>query len=256
MRLLMLPVLLSALCLLPAGCNRATSPPGEAKAAATTGPELPPEVVSYLATLETVKAASKPVSMEKLFDEAEAAQIALMEVTGDQAVLERYSDSEFAALQEKVHGLELHRGMDIYAQPQPAFFLALARVHGGPADVAFFENYAATWGPDLVPTYLKLRRQPSPCVRFGEGLITPLYQRWSDFAKAFPDAYTKRAAQHLTDLEETLVLGTCACGDLDSVRNEQTLFIKAFPDAPQASAIQERSAELLSNPDRLPVNCF
>ena len=178
-----------------------------------------------------------------------------MEVTGEQAVLERYSEAGFAALQTQLRGLKLNRGMEIYAQPDPAFLLALAKAHGGPADVAFFEQYAASWGPDLVPAYLKLRPQPTPCVRFGEGRIAPLYAGWRRFATQHPDAYATHAAQNLRDLEEAVALGTCACEGPESVRKEQADFLKQFPDAAQAAAIKARREELANDPDKLPVNC-
>lgn len=244
------------LLLLAAACGRSTpTEPTPVPVAATPTAALLPAVSDYLGALSAVEKSTSPVSLEALFDKAEAAQNALMEVTGDQAVLERYSDAEFAALQAQVRGLKLHREMDIYAQPEPAFFLALAKAHGLPADIAFFERYAASWGPDLVPTYLKLRPQPTPCVRFGEGLMTPLYAGWKDFAAQHPGAYTAHAAQGSADIEEALALGTCACDGLESVRTEQAAFLKRFPDAAKASEIKARREQLVTDPDVLPVNC-
>lgn len=238
-----------------AACTR--SPPVETSElpAATTTETVPPAVAEYLAALTAVEQAKAPVSLEALFGKAEAAQNALMEVTGEQAVLERLSDEAYAALQAQVRGLSLHREMDIYAQPLPAFFLALAKAHGRPADVAFFEQYAATWGVDLVPAYLKLRPQPTPCVRFGEGRIAPLYAAWQRFTAEHPQAYVQYAAQNLNDLEEAVALGTCACDGIKSVLNEQDAFLKQFPQSAKAAEIAARRGQLLADPDVLPVNC-
>jgi hypothetical protein len=145
--------------------------------------------------------------------------------------------------------------MDIYAQPDPVFFLALAKAHGGPADVDFFTQYAATWGADDVPVYLKLRPQPTPCVRFGEGRLLPLYKAWQGFAAAHPAAYARQSAQNLGDIEEAVSLGTCACDGVESVRGEQAAFLAAFPAHPKASAIRARRDQLEKDPDALPVNC-
>jgi len=247
-----------SLCLLVAACGRTApteAPAAPAAAAAPAGPVLPAAVQDYLAELKAVEAAKAPVSLEALFAKAEGAQNALMEVTGDQAVLERYSDAEFSALQATVRGLKLHRNLEIYAQPEPAFFLALAMAHGQPTDVAFFKQYVASMGDDLVPRYLKLRPQPSPCVRFDEGVIEPLYAGWRALAAAQPQAYITTTQQNIADLEEALVLGTCACAGVESVQKEQAAFVARYPDNAKVAAIKARSAQLISDPDAVPVNC-
>jgi len=247
-----------SLCLLVVACGRTApteAPAAPTAAAAAAGPALPTAVQDYLAELKAVEAAKAPVSLEALFAKAEGAQNALMEVTGDQAVLERYSDAEFSTLQSTVRGLKLHRKLEIYAQPEPAFFLALAMAHGQPTDVAFFEQYVASMGDDLVPRYLKLRPQPSPCVRFDEGVIEPLYAGWRALAAAQPQAYSTTTQQNIADLEEALVLGTCACAGVESVQKEQAAFVARYPDNPKVAAIKARSAQLISDPDAVPVNC-
>ena len=249
-------LLLTAPLLLLAACGRTpATAEAPAPAAVAAAPGTPPAVTDYLSALAAVEKSTSPVSLEGLFDKAEAAQSALMEISGEQAVLERYSAAEFTALQAQLRGLVLHRELDIYAQPEPSFLLALAKAHGLPADVDFFTQYAATWGPDLVPIYLKLRPQPTPCVRFGEGRIAPLYAAWKAFAAQHPTAYTRHAAQTLADLEEAVALGTCACDGLESVRNEQAAFLKQFPDAAKAPEITARREQLARDPDVLPVNC-
>lgn len=250
-----------ALLVLLAACSRtpAVEKAAEPVAASTPASALPAgtpaAAADYVSALARLEQATTPVSLEDLFAKAEAAQTALMEVTGEQAVLERFSAEQFAALQAAMRGLVLHREMDIYAQPEAAFFLALARAHGQPADVAFFEQYAATWGADSVPTYLKLRPQPTPCVRFGEGRIAPLYAGWQQFVADHPAAYATHAAQNLRDLEEAVTLGTCACDGLASVQREQAEFLAQFPNTPKAAEIRARGEQLVKEPDVLPVNC-
>lgn len=224
-------------------------------AAVPAVPAAPPAVAEYLSALSAIEKSTTPISLEALLDKAEVAQSALMEISGSQALLERYTDAEFSALQAQMRGLTLHRGADIYAQPEPAFFLSLAKAHGRTEDVAFFTLYAGSWGPDLVPTYLKLRPQPTPCVRFGEGRIAPLYAGWRGYATLHPAAYQTRVTENLRDLEEAVALGTCACDGAESVLREQAEFLKRFPDTPQAAAIKARREQLLSHPDVLPVNC-
>ena len=220
-----------------------------------TALNLPTPVQHYLDTLATVEQSAQPVSLEPLLAAAEAAQTALMEVTGDDAFLESLGDADFAALQAQLRGFSLARGYDIYAQPQAAFFLTLARAHGRPEDIAFFTLQNQTWGADGVPVYLMLRPQPSPCVRFGEDRIAPLYRSWRGYLKAQPAAYRAAATQQVKDLEEAVALGTCACKGLDSVLNEQRGFLKAFPTTPVAQQIRARMRQLKTDPEALPVNC-
>lgn len=242
---------------LAAACHRAPPAPvpAVAKAVAVTPADAPAAVADYLAALASVEKSTTPTSLEPLFDKAEAAQTALMEVAGEKAVLERYTDAEFTALQMQVRGLKLHRALDIYAQPEPAFFLNLAEGHGTPADVAFFTQYAATWGADLVPTYLKLRPQPTPCVRFGDNRIVPLYAAWQGYAIKHPEAFKARVQQNIGDLEEAVALGTCACDGVASVQREQAEFLKLFPNNVKAAEINARAEQLVKDPDVLPVNC-
>jgi hypothetical protein len=216
---------------------------------------LPAPVQHYLDTLATVEQSAQPVSLEPLLAAAENAQTALMEVTGDDAFLESLGEADFAALQAQLRGFSLARGSDIYAQPQAGFFLALARAHGRPQDIAFFTLYDQTWGADGVPVYLMLRPQPSPCVRFGEQRIQPLYRGWHGYRKAHPAAYRAAATQQLKDLEEAVALGTCACKDIESVLAEQRGFLKAFPATPVAGQIRARMRQLKTDPEALPVNC-
>lgn len=240
---------LLALLLLCTACDLSPSTP--VAPLATT----PAAVADYLSALAAIEKSATPVSLEALLGQAEAAQSALMEISGDQAVLERYSDAEFSVLQAQLKGLTLHRGMDVYAQPEPAFFLRLAQSKGRAEDTGYFMRYTSSWGPDLVPTYLKLRPQPTPCVRFGEGRIAPLYAAWLDYRAQYPDAYRARVDENLHDLEEAVALGTCACGGADSVLREQAEFLERFPTTSKAAEIKARREQLIGDPDALPVNC-
>ena len=240
-------------------CSRTEAPAADAApATAAAAPSMPKAAMDDAAALKRIEQSKTPVSLAGLLDQAEAAQGALMEISSGEAgkaLLETYDEAGFAALQAEMRGLKLHRGMDIYAQPDPQFFATLAKAHGEPADVAFFDQYAAAWGPDDVPVYLKLRPQPTPCVRFGEDRILPLYRGWQQFRSAYPAAYADRTAQQLADLEEVVTLGTCACDGIDSVLREQKTFLEAYPDHAKAGEIKARGAQLRNDPDAMPVNC-
>lgn len=218
----------------------------------------PPAVMTYLEALSAVEEGDPPVSMEALFTAAEAAQDELMQVNpvDQKAWMEALSEEDCAYLVQLLRGLRLARGRDVYAQPDPNFLSELAQRLGRPEDRDFFRVYRASWGANMVPSYLRLTpARAAPCVRFGEGLIPPLYERWRGFRTQYPQAYTSYTAQTIQDLEEAVSLGTCACRGADSVEQELSAFVSRFPDTPVRPAIMARLQELEDDPERRPVQC-
>lgn len=223
--------------------------------AAAHAAEWPSPVTRYLEQLHQIEQTTEPASLETLFTDAGTVQDAVMLIENDQAWLETLDDSEFRSLSRALRGLRLSRGYDIYAQPDPAFWLSLAQQHGRDADRAFFELYQRSWGEDLIPSYLRQTARVSPCVRFGENVIADLYAGWTAFRLAHPEAYVDAASQNVLDLEEVVVLGTCACGNQDSVEGELSAFLQRFPSSPAKPGILQRLQQLEDDPERLPVNC-
>ncbi|HSW12127.1 MAG TPA: hypothetical protein VLI06_04760 [Solimonas sp.] len=216
-----------------------------------------PALDAYLAALTAVEQAPAPVSLEPLFAAAGAAQDALMEIQGqgDQAWIETLAEADFVALKAQLRGLQLSRGYDVYAQPDGKFLLGLAQGHGRPDDIAFFLLYRDLWDANLLPRYLEVGNNPTPCVRFDQNVLQPMYAGWRDYAKRHPQAYTGFTRQMLEDLEEAVGLGVCACGNVQSVERELRGFVKRFPDTPVAPKIRSRLKELKEDPDLRPVRC-
>lgn len=213
---------------------------------------------AYLAELARIEAASTPQSLEPLLEKAEAVQGALMEIPaglGGEAVIERYSEAEFGELQQRLRGIHLQRGLDIFVQPLPAFFSALASTHGRPADQAYFALYQAYWGEQLFPVYMEPRAMVVGCVKYGDGLLNRLYDDWQRYAKTYPEAYRASVQQMLKDFEEVFSLGTCACGDRDGVVRELRQFSREHPRSPAAPAATRRWQELKAREEKLPVRC-
>lgn len=210
---------------------------------------------SYLAQLALVEKARVPTRLEPLFDAAGALQDALMEIHGELAQVERLSDAQFAALRTRARGLELSRGQDVYAQPDPAFLLDLAQRHGQASDQAFFAAYRSYWNEERLPAYLAFGDRPRPCVQFGDDLVLETYARWREFATRHPAAYVAFARQAIADAEETLEMGTCACGAAADVTREQRRFLERFRDARAPDRIRARLQQIEAAPDDLPVHC-
>lgn len=217
----------------------------------------PAAIDAYRAALSAVEQVTTPVSLEPLLGAAHAAQDDLMDIQddGDRAWLEVLGEEEYAALKAELRGLRLSRGYDVYAQPDGGFLLQLAQAHGRPADQAFFRLYRDLWDADLLPRYLSAGNRPTPCVRFGEGVLPELYAGWRDYARRYPEAYIEFTNQTLRDLEEAVGLGVCACGDERSVERELKGFVKRFPNTPVAPQIRGRLQELKEDPNLRPVRC-
>ncbi|MES2490111.1 MAG: hypothetical protein V4607_09985 [Pseudomonadota bacterium] len=217
---------------------------------------LPEPVTAYIAELDRVEKSTSPVSMEPLFVAADEAGTALMKIVSDAVVvMDSFSDAEYKALQAKLRGIQLNRGEEVYAQIDGRVLLPIAEAHGRPEDIAFFKLYRELWGENLFPVYLKPLAQPTPCVRFGEGIIPELYENWLGYARKYPKAYTELVQQTIQDLEETEVEGVCACGDLNSVLSDQRSFLKRYPDTPRASLIKARMHQIKTDPYKRPLRC-
>jgi hypothetical protein len=218
---------------------------------------LPEPVQAYITELDRVEKSTAQVSMEPLFAAADAAGTALIHIVSNDArvFMDSFSDAEFAELQGKLRGIQLSRGEEVYAQTDGRVLEPIAIAHGRPADIAFFRIYREIWGENLFPIYLKPLRQPTPCVRIGEGIIPELYENWLAFARKYPDAYTTTVQQTIADLEETQVEGVCACGDAASVLKEQGSFLRRYPQTPRAAQIRARMHQLKTDPDKRPLHC-
>lgn len=219
--------------------------------------ERPAAIGAYVQALAAVESATAPVSLEPLVASALAAQDTLMAIQGmgDQAWIETLDEADYQKLQAELRGFRLSRGYDVYAQPDPVFLDALAQKHGLQKDRDFFRLYRGYWTEDLLPAYLSIGTRPTPCVRFGEGVLQEQYAGWSDYARRYPDAYQDFTRQTVADIEEAVGLGVCTCTDTASVQRELGSFIKRFPKSPVVGKVRSRLVELKETPDLRPVLC-
>ncbi len=225
-------------------------------AAAVAQTPRPSAIDAFRMSVAAVEHAKVPVSLEPLLNAAESVQDGLMQIQpDDRAWIETLNEAEYAALKAELRGMQLSRGIDIYAQPDGAFLLQLAGKHGRPEDLAFFEVYVRLWNEQQLPRYLSLGSRPTPCVRFGAGILPELYADWRTYAERYPKAYVAYTAQTLRDLEEAVALGTCACGDEHSVQRELEGFLQRFPQTPVAADIRGRLKQLKETPELRPVYC-
>jgi hypothetical protein len=71
----------------------------------------------------------------------------------------------------------------------------------------------------------------------------------------YPQDYSKTVQQNIKDIEDTVALGTCACGNATSVAREESRFIKRFPKSPATHAARSRLHEIRTHTLKLPIAC-
>lgn len=218
----------------------------------------PVAISAYVQTLAQVEQARQPLSLQPLFERALAVQDALMQILpdSDRAYLETLPDAEYQTLKNKLRGLAISREGAVYAQPDPDVFLDLADTRGLPQDQQFFRLYRQYWSKNLFPSYMTPHADNiNGCVNYGDGSLTELYESWRNYARRYPQDYSKTVQQNIKDIEDTVALGTCACGSAASVANEESRFIKRFPDSPVTADARRRLHEIRTKTMKLPIAC-
>jgi len=228
-----------------------------ASATASANPpplDVPASVTTYLDQVAAIEKPGPKMSLEPVYNAALAVQNDLMTIRNDLAWIEYLSDADFANLRSRLKGFVLSRGLDIFADPDPKFLRALAEKRGEPSDIAFFTLLEKSVASDYLPIYVTPQGR-GLCVRYGENLIEPYYAGWLAYQRQSPGRYNDKVAQSLTDVEEAVGLGTCACGEIESVQQELKDFVKQFPSAAVNGKIRDRIEQLDKDPFKLPVRC-
>jgi hypothetical protein len=188
---------------------------------------IPAELDDYLTAL---RHAEHGASIERAFDAAVAARTPL------EKVLEKLSDEDFRRV-AATRGLVIGRDEIIVVEPDPQFFLEMARKHGRAPDVAFFKEYARThpgW-----PSYIEQITDYSGCTRYGAGELVARYAGWMAFQRAYR-AYTKHVRAELDEIEDIVAQDTCACGDRDETLRELQEFATRFPRTSSRLNLRDR----------------
>lgn len=91
---------------------------------------VPDSVGAYLSRLGALEKDAGSTSLEPVYALALKVRDDLMAITNDYARIEGLSDADFTQLQQRLRGFRLSRGVDVFAEPDPAYFLDLARKQG------------------------------------------------------------------------------------------------------------------------------
>jgi hypothetical protein len=170
-------------------------------------------------------------------------------------VVEDLSDAEYSRLEKMAPGLIMLRQEAVWVEPDPAFFLKLAKTHGRAVDRAFFEAYNHTRSHPAWPVYIHQQTDFSGCTLFGNGELTTTYGIWREFRRKYPDNYPSSVAEILKDVEGNVAGSLCACGDEESVIRELSEFAKRFPDLPVAAAAARRAREVREHRSEFKFHC-
>jgi hypothetical protein len=219
---------------------------------------LPQEAVIYLDALAAFNKTEGRRSMEPLYTAATIAADTLIMGNGDQksSYVERINDKTFAAIREKLTGLEVWIGSDTFgAGPDLDFFLDLAHKRGLDADIAFFTLLKAQ-SDGVDPIYFYRAWDFGGCVKYGSLLLTEGYSKWSKFRKQFPQSYIEESSGKMRDIEYDIMHGIDSCGGKDDVMREFRAFFKQVDDPDLETALLKRMGDIENGTSGMRYNQF
>ena len=163
---------------------------------------------------------------------------------------------ELNAFHRSLPGIILNQEEVLLAQPDPPFFLALARAHGRPSDVRFFEAYAATLPDGVWPSYLEQQTDVTGCTKFGAGELVARYSGWLRFRRTYPRAYRDAVSEELEKIETEVGESTCACSTPADTLRELQQFAARFPRSRVIAKVRLRIRELRVNRSNIRFECM
>ncbi len=192
----------------------------------------------------------------KLSDVLRLGEAAAGALNGPDGVLENLSDADYAAVVAKMAGFVVRRIEVVWVEPDPNFFLKLARARGDRASVEFFDAYEQTVPGGMWSVYIQRQTDYSGCVSFGSLSLVATYRRWTAYRQRFHNRYTDEVANFIREVEEVLTRDTCACEGKEAVLREFGGFVHAFPSAPITPRVRERMKRVADGETDIRFNCI
>ncbi len=215
----------------------------------------PEEVEVYARALDALRTSpGGEMRIEEVLEKGSRAAAALVYVEG---VLENLSDVERKTVVDKMEGFIITtQGEGVWvAEPDPDFFLTLAKTYGEEADILFFDAYKRGFPDGLTVVYFQLRTHDTGCINYGTLDLVDLYRRWTRYGQQYPNRYAARVAHHLQEIQVLLTDGRCACGGRESVLTEFRGFVDAFPRASFTPRVHDRIEELEADKSSILFGC-
>lgn len=224
------------------GCLLSTVVLAEAQPVPMALPTIPEAVERY--SFEAGILFNNPsagIGLEALLQMGRKASIALVRSPQGERenILERLSKKDFEEVRHKMKGFFVNRDETVYVEPDPDFFIEIAKRAGDQPSLEFFQGYSKTI-PNAWPIYIEQQTDYSGCIRYGSISLADTYARWRDYGNKFPTHYVAEVANFIRSVEDELAEGTCACGNKESVVKEFQAVIQAYPQAKIALRLRKR----------------
>lgn len=151
---------------------------------------------SWKATLGDYKTNLAANNVEKTFLDAALLEQQLL------PVLDKLSPEDYALLQDTTAGgMQLNRKGVIFVHPDADFFLKMAREHGSPADVNFFEVFQKSFPNGPMPSWVKLTENGGACVDAKGNDLPSRLRDWRIYQARFPGNYRSYVTMLLRGME-------------------------------------------------------
>jgi len=215
---------------------------------------IPEEVEIYSRELNIESnTANSSINVERLLQLGQQASVALVQPSspGEADILERLSEDEFQTVVHKMKGFSVNRQETVFVEPDPNFFIALAKRGGDQASVDFFEVKKKT-----EYSYYRQQTDYNGCYLFGTLGMVDSYNQWIKYGNKYPARYSKDVKSQIRNIEDDITGGTCACDDKTSALREFEAFILAFPSAKIAERVRERINQINLGKSDIRENCI
>lgn len=226
--------------------------------AAGAGQPITPDraIKAYRSAIQAAETTRRPRAIERAFTALATLREALTRIGDDhKTALESFSDGELALLRRDLHGVLLDRGEVVFAEPDCAYFSALAQARGDAADRAFFAALSATYPGSVWPVYVDQKTDLGGCVRFGSLSLVDTYGTWVEFRRRYPGRYREAAGREADAVALQLALSTCACDSVPEVERELEQFIERFPRSAVRPAMEQRLNDLRTGRATIAPHC-
>lgn len=236
--------------------NQAISPAADINTPVTS---LPEEIDNYARELvnmqNTPNAGAGVYGLWKLGQMASKSLIQ-SPFGGDVNILERLNKGQLKDVINKMKGYFVNREEVIFAEPDPVFFLALAKRANDQSSIDFFENLNKTKPGGIWPVYVQQQTDFSGCIRFGSMSLLETYTLWDAYMNKYPSRYADEVHSILGDVRSDLSTGTCACDSAKLAIDEFEAFIQAHPNAEITSRLRERVNQYKQGKSDLREHCI
>lgn len=204
----------------------------------------------YSRELSRIEASGKTSSLERLLQQGNKLAAELKQV------IEQLSEADYAFVGKNMKGYIVNREEVILVEPDTRFFSTLAGKIGTAQDRLFF-NFMLKVMPDgSWPVYMMRQTDVGGCTDFGKASLSTLYKEGTGILPELAGYYRQQFDRTIEGIADQLIGGTCACGNIASVKKELQTFLEMNPKAPIADRVRERMKAIQRGDHAVRENCI